>query len=207
MASKPWHRLGCFSALILGSVMFTMIVASIAPWAFRIDGQWTPASWWGLGKLRTQAGVEYPLYIFVYPDFRNTSRLRLNGVRSSSGLQGSGWLCSAQGVTERMDLTGDIYGAYLSTDGKQVEIRLLDARRPFRVNVQQRRYVDFIGRWRGPELAVQDDGGWERGFHPGPHNPKERATVTFTRGSYSDFNKMCAAAPIPEKARIAPPTN
>ena len=207
MASKPWHRLGCFSALILAALMFTLILAALAPWAFRIDGQWTLASWGGLGTLRTRGGLEYPLYIFLYPDPQSTSHLRLNGVRPSIGLHGSAWLCIAQGVTERMDLTGDIYGAYLSTDGKQMAFRLLDARRAFRINKQERRYVDFVGRWHGPELVMQDDGGWERGFHPDPHNPNERASVTFTRGSYSDLNEMCAAARIPEKARIAPPTN
>jgi hypothetical protein len=45
----------------------------------------------------------------------------------------------------------------------------------------------------------------ERGFHPDPHDPKERATVTFTWGSYADFKKLYDATAIPEKARIAPP--
>ena len=79
-----------------------------------------------------------------------------------------GWLCSAQGVVQRLDLTGDIYGTYLNTDGNQTGIRLLDARHPFRINAQNQRYVDLYGRWHGPELVLQDDGGWERGFHPEP---------------------------------------
>jgi hypothetical protein len=161
--------------------------------------------WEGSGTLRTTAGDQYPLFIFFFPNFRSMSHLRLNGQRPTSGLQGSGWLCSAQGVIQRLDLTGDIYGAYLNTDGNQMAFRLLDARRPFRINAQNRRYADFVGRWHGGELAMQDDGGWERGFHPDPHDPKARASVTFTWGSYSDFKSVCNAAVIPEKARIAPP--
>ena len=155
--------------------------------------------------LRTEAGDEYPLFIYFYPSFTGMSRLRLNGQRPTNALRGMGWLCAGQGEIQRLDLSGDIYGTYLNTDGNQMGIRLLDRRRPFRINPQRRRYFDLYGRWRGPELVMQDDGGWERGFHPDPHNPKERATVTFTRGSYGDFKKLCDATAIREKARIAQP--
>jgi hypothetical protein len=193
---------------VLGAVALLLIAVVFTPWAFRIGGSLTPASWYGLGTLRTQAGDEYPLLIFFYPDLRSMSRLRLNGQRPTSGLRGDGWLCSAQGVTQRLDLTGDIYGTYLNTDGNQMSIRLLDARRYFQINAQnQRRYFDLTGSWHGSELAMQDDGGWEREFHHDPHNPKERAQVTFTPGTYSDFIRACNAASIPEKARIAPPSN
>jgi hypothetical protein len=173
------------------------MIAVLAPWAYRIGGGWTPASWWGFGLLRTESGDAYPLYIYFYPNFRSMSRLRMNGQRPTSGLSGTGWLCSAQGVTQRLDLSGTIYGTYLNTDGNQMGIRLLDARR----------YFDLYGRWHGPELVMQDDGGWERSFHPDPHNSKERAKVTFTWGSYGDFKKLCDATAIPEKARIPPPRN
>lgn len=148
-----------------------------------------------------------PLYVYFYPRFRGMSRLKLNGQRPTNALDGAAWLCSAQGVTQRMDLSGDIYGTYLNTDGNQMGFRLLDARRAFRINPQIRRYFDLWGRWHGPELVMQDDGGWERSFQPDPHDPKERASVTFTWGSYSDFKKLCAATAIPEKARIPLPRN
>jgi hypothetical protein len=54
---------------------------------------------------------------------------------------------------------------------------------------------------------MQDDGGWEREFHRDPHNPKQRAQVTFAPGSYSDFVAACNAASIPGKGRIAPLAN
>ena len=181
------------------------MTALLAPWAFHIGGRWTPGIWEGSGTLRTTAGDQYPVYIFFFPSFRSTSRLRLNGQRPTSGLRGSGWLCSARGVIQRLDLTGDIYGAYLNTDGNQMAFRLLDARLPFRINPQNQRYADFVGRWHGGELTMQDEGGWGRGFHSDLHDPKERAVVTFTWDSYSNFKILCDAAVIPERARIAPP--
>jgi hypothetical protein len=204
--SRPWQRLGCFGVLGFGLVLLLALTALLAPWAYHIGGRWTPGVWWGFGKLRTTAGDEYPLFIYFFPDVSTTSHLRLNGQRPTSGLHGGGWLCSAQGVMQRLDLSGDIYGTYLNTDGNQMAIRLLDARH-VSINAQNRRYVDLYGRWHGQELVMQDDGGWERGFHPDPHNPNERAAVTFTWGSYWEFKDVCKATAITEKARIAPPRN
>ncbi len=204
MAFRPLRRLGCLGGLVFGAVIVLAVTALLAPWAYHIGGRWTAASWQGVGILRTESGDAYPLYIFFYPNFRSMSRLRLNGQRPTGGLRGNGWLCSAQGVTQRLDLSGTIYGTYLNTDGNQTSLRLLDARHYFQINAQNRRYFDLYGRWHGAELVMEDTGGWERGFHPDPHDPKERAKVTFTWGSYGDFKKMCDAAAIPEKSRIAP---
>ena len=209
MAFRPLRRLGCLGVLVLACVVALLVTAALAPWAYHIGGRWTPASWWGFGTLRTESGDAYPLFIYFYPNFRGMSRLRLNGQRPTNALRGTGWLCSAQGVTQRLDLSGDIYGTYLNTDGNQMGIRLLDARHYFQINAQNRRYFDLYGRWHGPELVMEDTGGWERSFHPDQHNlkegPKERAKVTFTWGSYGDFKKLCDTTVIPEKARIPPP--
>ena len=204
VSPRPWQRLGCFGALVFALVLVLALTALLAPWAYHIGGRWTPGMWWGFGKLRTTQGDEYPLYVSFFPNFRSMSHLRLNGQRPTSGLQGTGWLCSAQGVTQRLDLTGDVYGSYLNTDGNQTAFRLLDARH-FTINAQNRRYVDLLGRWHGAELVMQDNGSWDRNFQPGPKDPKERAAVTFTWGSYSDFKNLCNATAIPEKARIPPP--
>jgi hypothetical protein len=98
-----------------------------------------------------------------------------------------------------VDLSGTIYGTYLNTDGNQTGFRLLDYRRPFRINPQFRRYFDLYGRWHGPGLVMEDTGGWERNFHPDTHDSKERAKVTFTWGSYWDFKKLCDAPRFPKK--------
>jgi hypothetical protein len=163
--------------------------------------------WQGIGMLRTESGDAYPLYVYLFPRFRGMSRLRLNGQRPSNALGGAGWLCSAQGVTQRMDLSGDIYGTYLNTDGNQMGFRLLDARRAFRINPQNRRYFDLHGRWHGPELVMEDTGGWKRNFHPAGNSSNEKSSVTFRWGSYGEFKKLCEATAIPEKARIPLPRN
>jgi hypothetical protein len=205
MATRPAGKLGCFGGLLLVCVVLFLVFAVLAPWSFHIGGRRTFGFWQGIGTLRTEAGDAYPLYVYFYPGFSGMSKLRLNGQRPTNSLRGMGYLCSAQGVTQRMNLSGDIYGTYLDTDGNQTGFRLLDWRKPFRINYQYRRYFDLWGRWRGPELVMQDDGGWERGFHPDPHNSKERAKVTFTWGTYGDFKKLCGATVIPEKARIPLP--
>jgi hypothetical protein len=199
--------LGCFSGIILGLLLLAVVVGLIAPWAYRIGGRWTPGFWGGFGKLRTETGQEYPIYINFHLDIQNTSRLRVNG-SLPTGVSGTGWLCSAQGVMQFLDLSGDIYGAYRSTDGKQMGFRLLDYRKSFRIGPQRQRYADFIGRWHGPELVMEeDDGSWERGFDPRPHDPKQQAKITFAWGSYQQFKDLCNATPIPEKTRILPPPN
>ena len=171
------RRLGCFGGLVFAALVFVVVTAVLAPWAFHAGGRWTLGYWQGIGMLRTESGDAYPLYVYFFPNFRSMSRLKLNGQRPSSGVGGRGYLCSAQGVIQQLDLTGTMYGAYLSTDGNQTGFRLLDARHPFRINPQHRRYFDLYGRWNGAELEMQDTGGWERGFHPDPHDPKERAKV------------------------------
>src|SRR5579872_6952351 len=114
MPFRPVRKLGCFGGLVLVGSFFFLIVAVFAPWAFHIGGRWTPAMWQGIGTLRTQSGNAYPLYVYFYPRFRGMSRLKLNGQRPTNALDGAAWLCSAQGVTQRMDLSGDIYGTYLN---------------------------------------------------------------------------------------------
>src|SRR5690242_2355932 len=117
MASRPRFRLGCFGALVLILLIVPGMTAVLAPWAYHVGGRWTPGVWWGYGKLRTKAGDEYPLFIYFFPNFRSMTRLRLNGQRPVSGLGGGAWLCSAQGVTQFLDLSGDLYGNFSTTDG------------------------------------------------------------------------------------------
>jgi hypothetical protein len=207
MPSRFRFRLGWLGLLVLVLLIFPVLTALLAPWAYHIGGRWTPGMWWGYGTLRTEEGNQYPLFIYFYPDFRSMTRLHLNGQRPVSGVGGSAWLCSAQGTTQLLDVSGDLYGRFLNTEGNQMGIRLLDWRQSFRINPQYRRYFDLYGRWHNGELAMQDDGGWARAFEPNAHNAKQRASVTFAWGSYADFKKLCQAADIPEKARIPPPRN
>jgi hypothetical protein len=198
-----FRRLGCLAGFTIIILILLIVFAAMAPWALHIGGRWTPMSWWGYGTLRTDA-ANYPIFIYFYPNPRNASHLRLNGVRPSNGLDGNGWLCSAPGETQYLSLSGTIYGAYLTTDAKQMQIRLLDWAL-FPNNAPHRRYFDLLGQWNGPELTMRgEEGSWAHGFGAGSPAPKDAVNITFTSGSYADFKKLCAAAAIPQKARIAP---
>ena len=180
-------RVGCLGGLALGLGVVLAVYAIIAPWSLHMGGRWTPGAWWGYGTLRTTTGAQYPLFVLFYPNPRSTSRLRYQGRRPSIGLGGSAWLCTAPGVTQRLDISGDIYGVYLRTDGGLINFRLLE---PRRIDLgQRRRYFDLYGEWRGAQVVMADNGSWRRSFRPGP--PDERAAVTFSWGSYWDFKALC----------------
>jgi hypothetical protein len=205
------RRLGCFTGLlfilVVGLVLVVLLFAVIAPWSFHIGGRWTPMSWWGYGTLHTESG-DYPIFIYFYPNPRSTSRLRLNGQRPSIGLRGNGWLCSAQGVTQRLDVTGDIYNTYVNTEGSKMSLRLLDARKYLQLSTPtNRRYADFTGAWQGSQLVMKETYGWEQNFRHDPNHRNDRASITFNWSSYFDFKNVCNSTVIPLQSQIAPPPN
>ena len=65
----------------------------------------------------------YPLYVSFYPSSR-FSRLHLDGLRPTGGLQGNGWLCTAPGTIERLWLSGTIYNGWSTTEGSLMGLRL-----------------------------------------------------------------------------------
>ena len=122
--------LGCLTQLFLVSVLGVALVYGVvvvtAPWAFHIGGRWTPLIIWrGTGKLLTKDGIEYPIYLYFYPS-SHFSQLRRESLRPTGGLQGYGWLCTSPGVTQRLELSGTIYGGWRSTEGSLMAFRLLE---------------------------------------------------------------------------------
>ena len=144
------RRRGCiaqlFALVVLCLAVVYAVAAITAPWAFHIAGVSTPLLYWeATGTLHTKGGT-YPLYVLFYPSPR-FSRLRLDGLRSTGGLQGSGWLCTSRGVTQYLKLSGTIYNGWSSTEDGLISIRLLEPKY-FDVG-QHRGYFDLYGRWRG----------------------------------------------------------
>ena len=189
-------RLGCGGCLarlfwiaLFGVAVIYAVIALTNPWAFHIGGRWTPLlTWWGSGKLVTKGGLEYPLFVHFFPS-PHSSRLRLEGRRPTGGLQGNVWLCTSRGVTQRLQLSGTIYGSWRSTEGSIIEFRLLE---PKIFDVGQRRgFFDLMGRWRGRDL-VMDQHGSPSAFRSGLRI--EHASVTLDWGSYSDFKAVCAGS-------------
>jgi hypothetical protein len=185
---------GCLASL-LG--VLAVAVAAVygaaavtAPWSFHIGGRSTPfLTWWGWGTLRTKDGHSYPLSIYFFPSSR-FSRLRLDGLRPTGGLQGSARLCTSRGVVEQLDLSGTIYGGWRSTEGSLIDFRLFERKR-FDVG-QHTGYFDLYGRFRGPDLVMDDRGRYSSPLRSGLR--VEHGSVTFSWGGYRDFQAVCDSA-------------
>jgi hypothetical protein len=194
------QRHGCiatlFGLLVLCVAIVYGLAAITAPWSFHIGGRWTPLLYWSAsGMLRTKSGT-YPLYVFFYPS-SSFSRLRLDGLRPTGGVQGTGSLCTSRGVIQYLVLTGTIYNGWRSTEGSLITFRL---REPKIVDVGQKQgFFDLYGRWRGSELVMDDRGEPGGMFRSGLK--MEHESVTLGWGSYSDFKTVCASATISPEHR------
>ncbi len=189
--SRPRRRgrFGIFGLLLCLAFVYGVLVL-INPWALHMGNRWTPLLYWtGSGQLVTNSRT-YPLFVTMYPS-RHQSTLRLDGLRPTGGLDGTGSLCTARGVMVPLELTGTIYDGWRSTDGSLVEFRLLERRSTF--NGQSRGYFNLFGHWKGPELTMEDRGQYAHTFRSGLKI--EHASVNLKWASYSDFKATCAASP------------
>jgi len=179
-----------FLLVLCGGVVYGVIVA-LNPWAVHIGGRRTPLLMWqGSGKLRTKGGMEYPLYVNFYPS-PHFSRLHREGLRPTGGVQGSAWLCTSRGVTQRLNLGGTIYNGWSSTEDSLIAFRLLE---PKVIDVGQRQgYIDLAGKWRGPQLVMNNQSGGASVFRSGLNI--EDASVTLDWETYPVFEAVCANKP------------
>jgi hypothetical protein len=180
------------AAILCGAVFYAVVVV-LDPWSLHIGGHWTPfLTWQGSGKLLTKAGSEYPLYIYFYPS-SHFSQLHMDGLRPTGGVQGAGWLCTSRGVTQQLTLSGTIYAGWRTTEGSLIAFRLLE---PKVIDIGQGQgFFDLTGKWRGPELVMDDRSNPGARFRSGLRI--EHASVALNWGSYSDFKAMRAGAPNP----------
>jgi hypothetical protein len=187
---------GCLAGLLKLLVLCVFLVFGIvgltSPWAFHIGGRWTPLLYWsGYGILVTK-DKSYPLAVFLYPS-AHFSRLRLDGLRPTGGVQGTASLCTSPGAVEVLKLGGTIFGGWRSTDDALVQFRLLEIRV---FNVGQRQgFIDLYGRWRGPDLVMEDRDRVPHLFRSGLRI--EHASITLDPDSSSDFKAQCAVGPSP----------
>jgi hypothetical protein len=184
------RRRGCISQLFLLVIICLGVVYAVAaitsPWAFHIGGVPTPLLYWsGTGTLHAKSGT-YPLYVLLYPG-ANFSRLRLDGLRPTAGVQGTASLCTSRGVIQPLKVSGTMYNGWSSTDDGLISVRLLE-RKYFDVG-QRQGYFDLYGRWRGQQLVLDDRGAWSTAYRSGVRI--EHASVTLERSSYSGFESDC----------------
>jgi len=186
---------GCLAqllgVLIFGVALLYVVVATTGPWALHIGGRWTPLlSWWGSGTLRTKSGIEYPLFVYLYPS-SHFSQLHLDGLRPTGGVHGQGCLCTSPGVAQGLELTGTIYGGWSSTEGSLMNFRLLEPK-IFDVG-QGQGYFDLIGRWHGAELVMDDRGSPGHPFRSGLRI--EHASVILNGSNFwTTCKSACASA-------------
>jgi hypothetical protein len=188
---KPRGRVGVLGLLALLFAFYAVVVL-LAPWATHIGDHWTPLLYWtGTGKVVAKDGT-YPLIVTLFPSSQH-SRLYLDGLRPTGGIQGTGFLCTSRGVTQYLNLSGTIYGGWRSTDGALMNLRLLEKRtaRDALLGTTDRGYFDLFGYWRGPQLSMNDRGLWSKRFRSGVRI--EHASVTLESGSTADFNAACAS--------------
>ena len=184
---RPRGRLTNLLGLAILAVVLVYAVAGVmSPWAFHIGGRWTPLLYWeGRGRLVTKNGV-YPLYVFFYPSSQ-MSRLRIDDLPPTGGLQGSAAICRSPGTIQSMKLSGTVFGGWRSTDGSLMQFRLLEWKI---VDVGQRQgYFDLYGHWRGTTLVMDDRGRFSGTLQSGLRI--DQASVTFNWSGYSEFENAC----------------
>ncbi len=190
---------GCLTKLLLWAVVAVVIawavMVALNPWALHIGGRSTPLLYWhGAGTVMAKGGKALPLYVSFSPGrpqgFHGGGRRE--GKIVSAHLQGTGWLCTAPGAVERMDLTGTMYGGYLDDANSLLAFRLLEWRRPFTINPPRRGFFDLAGTWHGPELAM--DRPNEQGIRFNSGLFIDHAVVTLRWASYDEFEAACGRA-------------
>jgi len=141
--------------LLFVVIAVCLAMAAMVPWSFHMGGRWTPLmTWWGAGTLRTKAGVEYPLFLYVHPA-AHSSELRLDGLRPSSGVGGFGCLCTPGSGFQALNLIGMIYGVWRSTDGGVLALQFREPGVDI-VVPKQRGGFELTGGWDGQELVMAD---------------------------------------------------
>jgi hypothetical protein len=181
-------------ALLVGGLVLYGVVAVTSPWAFHIGGRPTPLlTWFGSGKLLTKSGDRYTIFLFLYPS-SHFSRLHLDGLRPTGGLQGSGCLCEPSGRIQQLKIGGTIYGEWRSTEHSLMAFRLLE---PTVVDIGQKRagYFDLTGRWNGPDLVMDARGSYSAPFRSGVRI--EGASVTLHWDPFWSCKDACGRAANP----------
>ena len=186
---RPRRRRWAIPGLVLILTLVYGAIVLLNPWAIHMGDRWTPLlTWTGTGSLVT-ANETFPLLV-TFSLSAQGSRLRLDGLRPTGAVSGWGWLCTPQGTTIRLRLSGTIYGAWRSTDGALMKFRLIERIKNFPA-IQDGGYVDLFGHWHGPQLVMDDRGAWSAPFRAGLKI--KHASVTLRPGSKSEFNAACAA--------------
>ncbi len=176
-------------AAITAFVWLLLVVMN--PWALHIGGHTTPLLYWhGTGRVVAKDGKSYPLYLTFFPDRpRRRFGARREGKGWNANLTGAAWLCAVPGHPQKMQVSGTMYGGYTSTDNALMDFRILEWRKPFRINYQKRGFFDVAGMFQGPELVLNRPNEQGIRMQTGPYI--DNATAQLHWASYSEFEAAC----------------
>jgi len=177
---------------VVACIAVWIVTVALNPWALHIGGRSTPLLYWhGMGTLKAKDGKTYPLYVTFWPGrpqgFHGGGKRE--GKIVNAHLSGTGWLCIAPGQIERMSLSGTMYGGYKSTGTSLMDFRLLEWRKPFSMNPQNRGFFDVAGTWRNGELVMDRPNEQGIRLNTGPFI--DSATVTLRWASYDQLEAAC----------------
>jgi hypothetical protein len=178
--------------LLAGALVFFYVLTIVLnPWALKIGGRSTPLLYWhGTGTVLAKDGKTYPLYVSFWPGKPGRhGGGRREGKGWSADLDGSGWLCTAPGSVERMNVGGTMYGGYSSAANSLFAFRLLEWKKPFAINYQNRGFFDLAGTFQGQNLVMDRPGEQGIPFKSGLFI--DHATATLHYGSYEEFQSAC----------------
>jgi hypothetical protein len=177
-------------------VLFLAITAVFAPWGFYLGGNFhIVPEWQGLGTLHAKSG-NYVVYVRFQP------RPSGSKVYPGPSVGGIGYLCSPRGEKFRMKLGGGMpRGIGKNTDGQKINLYMYYWSTWSSFSVSHRPSIELQGRWKNPNVEMDDHGSIYRAFNPdgtvyqGGNSAKpyvgEVVPVTLVPGTYSDFEAAC----------------
>jgi hypothetical protein len=199
--------MGCLPSLVFLAVfcltVYFVVETVVGPWIYTVGGRqrWVPV-WEGVGQAQGPGGT-YTLFIWFQPSPAHQRIL------PETAVQGYSTLCTPKG--ERMNLK--LYGG---ASGRGTWLHMPDGHE-FGMNIFRRLAfnlggpigpprLEFKGRWQGPNLVMDDKGGFLHAFNPDGsvnmnshnwHNNAGAVPITFTETPFSLTPPACPAARQP----------
>ena len=204
-------RLGCLARIllpfVLGAVAVWIIAAVFAPWAFFLGGHThLLPGWKGWGRMRSQTGADYFLYVNLYPSKQSSH------VLPGWSVKGTGSLCTPKGESFRLILGGGMPRTFrVHSLGKPITLYLYNWRETWALGRDDRPRISLSGTWGDAKLVMDDRKSLAAAFLPdGTLRPRgspvpaqrEDIQVTLEEGRYSDFQGACRGP-----AALSPPSS
>ncbi len=182
--------------LVIIAVVLVGLPAIFTPWGFFMGGRFhVIPSWTGWGKMHsTRAGGDYVIMMTISP--KTGRRMGLTHV------DGNAWLCTPRGEKFTLHLGGDFQkDIRLDTNGKTARFYMDNNSVKSQFSGERRPYLELNGKWKNPDLALDDHGSIARNFEPdgslySGHSSSrpymaEVVPVTLREGGKAEFEEAC----------------